>query len=484
MDAAEHGKIVLAAVLAGRRDLLDHALRHLGPAHFTDPVQRNLFSMAERYLDQAGGVLTRSALTDGLRSQLPGTALMYGEYFDGVTALHPADEEFRWSCIQLRELASERLTGEALARGMEVLRHGAHEGKRELRGAADARGYVLATFAEIERELHQADAPEGDMRGEAMEMIAEYAERKADLARGGSSGVPTGIPALDRSLGGGLQHGELDIITGYTSAGKSCLCAYVAHSAVLAGKNVIIFTSETLRNQVRIRIAARHTCLEQFGLAGGLNSRDIKAGALKPEHEHVLRAALSDFNTNTAYGHCYVAQVPRGATISTLESRLSRITRMWPADLVIIDYLALLSGDGRRRELREDLSGIIKEAKQLAATHADGSGVPVISPWQINREGRKAAREQGGYTLAALAETAEASSTADVIVSVLEPDEDDSHGRRVPLQLDVLKNRDGERGVRLQLEADFATCTFTSRDGNSQEGLLDYDPGEGGGDFG
>ena len=49
MDAVDHGKIVLSAIFATRsKALLGFALRHLTPAHFTDSVQANLFSMAER----------------------------------------------------------------------------------------------------------------------------------------------------------------------------------------------------------------------------------------------------------------------------------------------------------------------------------------------------------------------------------------------------------------------------------------------------
>lgn len=476
-DALDHGRTVLGAILAGRPDLLAQAQRHLAPSHFTDSVQAALFAMCERYADQTRGVLPRAALADILRDKAPGTVLKYEEYYDLLTAASPSDDEFAWSVRQLRELAAERMTGEKLARAYKILTQGDTEGegrgRRELRGHADARAYLLAGLADIERELAAESAPEGDMRAEAADIKADYVRRLQQRSAGTS--VSTGIPALDLMLGGGTQRGELGFVAAYTSAGKSKLCAQFAHHAVTAqGKNVVIFTSETLRSQVRFSILARHSREEKFGISGGINTRDMKSGTL-PDPK-AFRRVLHDFTDTAGHGRCYIAQVPRGATVATLEARLARLGRDWTADLVIVDYLALLRSELRSRDLRESLVDIIKEAKQVAATYADGLGVPLWSPWQVRRDARDEASKRGYYTLNDLSETAEASNTADVVISLLEPDTDDSRGRSVPLKLGVLKNRDGERGGEpIQLTADYATAYFDpASSGTSNEDLIDY----------
>lgn len=468
MDAVEHGKIVLSTVFGHRsRKALDLMVRRLQPLHFVDAVQRTLYTMCERYLDQAGGVLTREALADALRTSPPGTALMYQEYYDLCSAAKPTPDQFKWSIEQLRELAADRMTGESLSQAMEILTRGAMDGKIELRGHADARAWLLSKMGEIDRELHQQDAPEGDMRTEAQPVLEDYAERKQRSLTGGT-GVSTGIARLDEVLGGGLQRGELDLVAGYTSSGKSSLCAQVAwHCTVMQGKNVVIFTSETLRPQVRIKIYARHSA---HVLPEGLNTKAIKSGLLNPVEEDQFQQVVNDFSGNQAYGHCYIAQVPRGATLGTVEARLSRIARMFPVDLVIIDYLALLRPDRRRNNNREELSDILKEAKVMAATYNDGQGVPVLSPWQMSRAARDQAQETG-YTSRSLAETSEASSTADVIVSLLEPEDDQSNGRRVELRCQVLKNRDGEQLPSLTIRGDYATCHFAEQGGTSSNDM-------------
>lgn len=483
-DAVDHGRIVLGAILAGRDDLLTAARRHLQPSHFTDSVQANLFTFCERYADQAGGVLPRSALPDILRSAPPGQVLKYEEYFDLLTDHKPSDDEFKWSVQQLRELYAERMTGDKITAALEILTSGVKEGKRELRGHADARSWLLAGLAEVERELSADSAPEGDMRSEGREIKADYARREAQRSSG--TLVSTGIPWLDAKLGGGSQRGELCLAAGYTSAGKSKLCAFMAHHAVVhQGKNVVIFTSETLRAQVRFSILARHSLEPAFdGLAEirgprpGINTRDMKAGTLG-QQKNAFAAVLHDFSVNPSYGHIYIAQVPRGATVGMIEASLARLARQWTADLVIIDYLALLRPEAYHRDRRESLVEIIQDAGQVATSYQDGLGVPVWSPWQTSRDARDEASRSGGYTLNALSETAEASNRSHIVLGLLEPDNDDSRGRDVPLKLTLMKNRDGERGGEpVTLRADYATAWFAEASTGGHDDLIDYGEGE------
>jgi replicative DNA helicase len=299
--------------------------------------------------------------------------------------------------------------------------------------------------------------------------MAAYSAR-AQAARTGTGVVSTGFPELDEVLGGGQQPGEMNIIAAWTNAGKTSFVTATAHHAsVVQGKNVVMFTSETLRSQVRFKLVARHSrYLAEVTpgwpphLARGINSAKIKSGRLSAEELGVLR--MSVHSLARAPGRCYVAQVPRGASISTVESRIARISRMFPVDYVIIDYVALLRAETKRQSKREELSEIVTGTKQLAATYDGGRGVPVISPWQMNREGWKAAQTRGFYTTSDLAETAESASTADNIFTLLSV-QDDPAGRNVHVNLQNIKARDGARlASPLELTADFATCWFSPRD--------------------
>ncbi len=128
MDSVEHGKVVLAAILAGRGEqrtgVLDYASARLSQDHFTDEVQGKMFVLCQRYADQARGILPREVLADVLRDQAPGRLLQFTEYYDALCAREVTATAFKWSVSQLRDLAADRATGHALAQGMEILRGG------------------------------------------------------------------------------------------------------------------------------------------------------------------------------------------------------------------------------------------------------------------------------------------------------------------------------------------------------------------------
>ncbi len=476
-SATDHAHNILSAIIPGRRDLLDKALRHLTPAHFQDVTQRNLFSMLEVYADKTGAVVTRAAVDDWL-SRIgfdAGSIALYLETYDLLSDNQVAESDFLWSLDQIRELAAERATAEALTQAMEVLRSGAKSDRgQELRGHADARTHVLTSFAQIDRELSMQESPEGDIRLEKDDFLAEYQERKKQRESGTKTGVFFGISVLDELIGG-LQPGELDLMVGYTSAGKSSLCVQLAwHAAVMQGLNVVYATTETLRPQVRRKLISRHARHTMFGMPSGieLNTRDLKAGSLPESAEERLQAIVEDFSGNPTYGKLNVIQMPRGSGIGVLESRITRIARSMHVDLLVMDYLQLLKPENRRNSDREELGSILRDAKVLATTFQDGVGVPLVSPWQVSRAAHVEALKEGHYTASATAETAEASNTPDVIISILEPT---IKTRYVELNAQILKNRDGVTADGLTVHADYATSFFSTESAapDSSAALLD-----------
>jgi replicative DNA helicase len=464
MDAIAHGKVVLAAIFgSGSISALDYADKYLVTDHFEDRTQKRLFSLALLYAAQVRGVMPRKTLSDALRGYPPGTALQYEEYYDLVAAMRVGKSDFRYSVMQLRELRQARLTGEALSQSMVILREGATHGGQELRGHADARRHALAAFAEAEREAMHGEAPEGDIRAakETAKVAEAFARARERRISGQSAGIGTGIARLDDALSGGLANGEFALIAGFSSAGKSQWCAHQAwHACVQQGKSVVLFASETTRSNMQVRILGRHSRLPKFGLQAGLNTKDIRAGTLDMDEYRAFQAVLADFSSSR-YGRCYIVQLPKGSTLSVVEGRLAAISRQFMPDLVIIDYLALLRPERAGRERRDDLALLLQDAKVMATSFADGRGIPLVSPWQVNREGRKEVRSRGHYVMSELAETAEAERSPDIIISILDPETDDTRGRKVPLKLDVMKNRENERFVRMELLADFANSHFT-----------------------
>lgn len=464
----EHAENIFAAIIPNRRDLLDKMLRNLTVAHFPDRTQQGFYKILERYYQATGGIVKAAALDDLFRGQDQGKRMLYVETYETYATKQVDDAEFTWSLQELRELATERATADALTEAMAILRTGVTDEKTQetTKGQLAAREHLMEAMAVIDRDLLVQEAPEGDMREERDEILQEYAERKHARLSGQSTGVNFGISELDAKVGG-MQNGELVLAAGYSSDGKTTLCTQTAWSAAVEqGVNVLFLTTETIRPQVRRKVLSRHSMLPQFNLPQGINSNDLKQATLSEDDEAKLREITMDLEKNPAYGKLIIAQVPRGSTISYIERVMERYQRQTDIGLVVMDYLALLSPGRSKQSSREELSSILKEAKLVATSFADGRGVPFMSPWQVNREARTQAEQLGMYTSKAMAETAEATNSADLIISLLNLDAEKQ--RRAEVQMQILKARDGVTANGLLTEVDYATSAFRSRTGASQ----------------
>lgn len=460
--ALEHAETVFSGILPHRKDLLDVAMRRLATEHFEDSKQSTFFRMLSVYADSVNSVLPRKYLDDMLASKVDEAQYTsYLEMYDFYTENEVNDSDFYFSVDQLRDNAAKKATGEAIVAAMEILQKGKEiKPGLVLRGHADARERLIDTISVIDRDLSSADAPEGFIQDEYESIMGEYEANKAKYASGEVQGIGFGIDQLD-SVTGGMQNGDLAIVAASSSHGKSSLAAQSAwYAATQQGKNTTFFATETARAIIRRKIIARHSKLEMFELPDGLNTRNLKEGTLNEKEERVLKAVVHDLTTNTDYGKLHIAQVPRGATVATIEHKINRIARNDGCDYAVIDYAALLSSTERVSEDRNKYVNILRELKLVAPSVAEGVGIPILTPWQISRDGRVRAENTGYYTMNDLSDTSEAEKIADVIVSLFRADEES--GRFVEGNVQILKMRDGEKARDILIDIDYGTCTFQS----------------------
>jgi hypothetical protein len=482
-DALSHGRTVLATIVAGGGSVraLDYAAEKLvmPELYFTDQVQLKMFLLLERYRRQAGGIMSREVLSDLLRGRKPGTVQMFEEAYDGFAAALPEEHQFRHAVDQLRELAAERATGEAFAFGRQILAASEAEpvkldDGRRVWGHLEARAYVQAALADAEQLGAEADTPAGDVTGEGDEVMAAYARAKEMRHSGKRIGVALGLPALDRYLGGGVGKG-LGLIVAGTTVGKSSLCVQAAwFNAVIEGRDVLVFTTEQHRDEVRMKLVARHSRLPKFGLPQGLDTARIRGGWLNEEEERILAWVLDDLKTG-GYGGLEVVQMPERCTVPMWTGRAESMARRRRPDLLVFDYLQLCDPARVSRESREheNQSGIVKASHRWAQTAFHGQGVTLLSPWQANQAGAQALRGAGGFSLDThMSQSSEAAKTAGTVITLAAPEEDTSRGRAAPLVLTVEKNRDYARGGRFQAVADYATSYFADRE-QVDEDLID-----------
>ncbi|MEP7062270.1 MAG: replicative DNA helicase [Betaproteobacteria bacterium] len=183
------------------------------------------------------------------------------------------------------------------------------------------------------------------------------------------TGVETGFADLDRETAG-LQPGDLIIVAGRPSMGKSALAVNMGEHAALHLKlPVIIFSMEMGANQLALRMIAS---------TGRLNSQNLRTGRLQPDDWNKLATALGKLND----APILIDETP-ALTAMEVRSRTRRIAKQYNGKLglVIVDYLQLMEANAVGENRATEISEISRSLKALAKELK----VPVIALSQLNR---------------------------------------------------------------------------------------------------
>lgn len=201
------------------------------------------------------------------------------------------------------------------------------------------------------------------------EVIRRYYDRIEYLYdhRDEPLGVPTGFVDLDRLLGG-LQRSDLILIAARPSVGKTSLGISIARYAANLGQHVAIFSLEMSSEQVVQRMVSAET---------GIDAQRLRLGDLREDEWPLFVRAtgrLSDLPL-------FIDDTP---SISVLQMRTKarRLHAEHGIDLVLVDYLQLMTTDDRRNESRvQEVSYISRSLKGLARE----LDVPLVGISQLSR---------------------------------------------------------------------------------------------------
>ncbi len=243
----------------------------------------------------------------------------------------------------------------------------------------------------------------------AVEIISEAYKRDGNI-----SGLPTGFIDLDKKLGG-LHKSDLIIIAGRPSMGKTALGTNVAfncaikfreekdefgNNKIVDGGKVAFFSLEMSSEQLATRILA-----EQTKISG---DKMRKADLTKNDFNKIATVSSKLENLNLIIDDNPILTIP------TLRSRARRLKRLYNINLIIIDYLQLMSGssnvrnDGRVQEISEITRGLKSIAKEL--------NIPIIALSQLSRQVEQ--REDKRPQLSDLRESGTIEQDSDVVMFI------------------------------------------------------------------
>ena len=184
--------------------------------------------------------------------------------------------------------------------------------------------------------------------------------------KGKISGVPTGFTMLD-SLLTGLHGGELVIVGARPSMGKTSFVMNIAAHAARFGKSIAVFSLEMPKEQLALRM-----------LCGDarVNMQNVRSGAVSSKDWLRLSQALGPLSETQMYLDDSASLTP-----AQLRSRCRRLMTEKGLDLIIIDYMQLMSSDSRSESRQLEVSEISRKLKGIALELK----VPVMACAQLSR---------------------------------------------------------------------------------------------------
>jgi replicative DNA helicase len=186
-------------------------------------------------------------------------------------------------------------------------------------------------------------------------------------SKGMLTGIPTGFKALDE-MTSGLQPGDLIIIAGRPSMGKSTLAVNIAENAALGSqKSAAIFSME---------MSAESLTLRMLSSLGRINQGHLRSGRLQEEDWPRIDSAMTQLSSASIH----VDETP-GLTPTEVRARARRLKRERGLDLIVVDYLQLMQVSGTKENRATEISEISRSLKALAKELK----VPVIALSQLNR---------------------------------------------------------------------------------------------------
>jgi replicative DNA helicase len=393
----------------------------LNPEHFFEPIHQKVYQIA-RDLVRAGKIATPVTLKTFLDANIDIGGMSLSQYLarlaaEATTIINAEDYGHTVYDLSIRRdliKVGEDMVNVAFDAPVDFApRSQIEDAERKLYELAET-GRYDGGFQRFAQALTTA-----------VDMAARAYQRDGKL-----SGIATGLDDLDRMMGG-LQPSDLVIVAGRPGMGKTALATNIAynvarawrgevrpdgHTHTVNGAIVGFFSLEMSAEQLATRIIAEQT---------GIPSNQIRRGAIgEADFERIKDHSIELQNLPL-----FVDETG-GLSVAQLSARARRLKRQRGLDLLVIDYLQLLSGSTRRSSENrvQEITEITTKLKALAKE----LNVPVLALSQLSRQVES--REDKHPQLSDLRESGSIEQDADVVLFVYR--EEYYHVMRKPLESD------------------------------------------------
>ncbi len=319
-------------------------------------------------------------------------------------------------------IVAEKSTLRKLIRANEEVTNSCYAGRESLEDILSDTEKKI--FDLVQRRNAGEFVPIGTIVSRAMEAIEKAAHNKGNV-----TGVATGFLDLDYKTAG-MQPSDLILIAARPSMGKTAFVLNIAeHVAFRQGKTVAIFSLEMSKEQLVNRL---------FSMEAKVDSQHLRTGNLSDAEWEKLVESADEIGKS----RLIIDDTP-GISIPELRSKCRKYKLEHDLEMVIIDYLQLMSGSGRASDSRQqEISDISRSLKALARELQ----IPVIALSQLSRAVEQ--RPDHRPMLSDLRESGAIEQDADVVMFIYRDDyyNKDSEKRGIA-EIIIAKQRNGPIGT-------------------------------------
>lgn len=281
------------------------------------------------------------------------------------------------------------------------------------------------TILEVSQQKNTSNfIPIKDVLVETYEKIEMLHNQKGEI-----TGLPSGFSDLDK-MTAGFQRSDLIIVAARPSVGKTAFALNIAQNvAKVTGENVAIFSLEMGAQQ----LVQRMLCAE-----GNIDAQKMRTGRLEPEDWEKLTMAMGALSKTGIY----IDDTP-GIKVNEIRAKARRLKQEKGLGMIVIDYLQLIQGSGRRGENRQQEVSEISRTLKAIARELD---VPVIALSQLSRgvESRQDKRPM----MSDIRESGSIEQDADIVAFLYRDDYYDKESEaKNTIEIIIAKQRNGPVGT-------------------------------------
>lgn len=355
-SSEESERAILGAILLDNA-LIAQAIEQLQPADFYSPLHRQIFKAMINLFEQSaridpiliGEELKKEGILDSIGGVSTVTNLTFGlPHFSDLTSYTKVVKDK--SIVRNLIKVCNQITSEALA--------------EEDDASVILDNAERMIFALAEERTRQGFSHIQPIAETVFQKVQEFAKRESHAL----TGLATGFADLDQKTSG-LQPTDLIILAGRPSMGKTALGLTIAQNAATQENAVIaVFSLEMSKEQLVMRMLSSEARVD---------AHRFRTGFLIQEEWGRIANAVAKLSE----ARFFIDDTP-GISVLEMRAKTRRlVAEQKKLDLIMIDYMQLMSGSGRIESRQQEVSQISRELKGLAKE----LNVPVLALSQLSR---------------------------------------------------------------------------------------------------